>query len=206
MRISKDAKAKTLAKIIAEGEKLFCEKGFENTTIRDIAAHVGIAVGTMFNYFSSKEALVLHLVKQALDKGLEDFRKRCEGDEGLDEEIFLFINSGLRRLRPYRSFLGTVLASGLSPFAKSSSLLEGETICRGHLKVITGIIKKHRPHLIPDALLSQVYWSLYLGILAFWTHDESYNQEQTLALIDYSLQFFSRNLDSDLSEERVYAS
>jgi AcrR family transcriptional regulator len=38
---------------------VFAEKGFHPTTIRDIAKQAGIADGTIYNYFSSKPALLL---------------------------------------------------------------------------------------------------------------------------------------------------
>jgi AcrR family transcriptional regulator len=42
--------------------KLFAEKGFYNTTIADIAKEMGMSVGNMYNYFSSKESLAKELL------------------------------------------------------------------------------------------------------------------------------------------------
>jgi hypothetical protein len=36
----------------------------------------------------------------------------------------------------------------------------------------------------------QLYWTLYTGVLAFWAEDASPKQEDTLALLDQSLQMF----------------
>lgn len=49
------------------GLKLFSEKGFEATTLDDIASAAGIARRTFFNYFSSKEEIIL-----AWQNGLPD--------------------------------------------------------------------------------------------------------------------------------------
>jgi MFS family permease len=38
------------------------------------------------------------------------------------------------------------------------------------------------------------HWMLYLGALAYWAHDESPHREDTLALLDRSLQLFARSL------------
>ena len=35
-----------------------------------------------------------------------------------------------------------------------------------------------------------LYWTLYLGVLAFWSRDESPNQEETLVILDQSLRLF----------------
>jgi AcrR family transcriptional regulator len=47
-------------KLTEAGLKLFSEKGFEATTLDDIASTAGIARRTFFNYFSSKEEIILH--------------------------------------------------------------------------------------------------------------------------------------------------
>ena len=51
-------KLKTRAAIQKEAMRLFLEKGFDNTTIEDIAEAVEISPSTFFNYFPSKEEVV----------------------------------------------------------------------------------------------------------------------------------------------------
>lgn len=190
MRISGEAKKENRARILEKAVELFTGKGFEDTTTRDIAVAAGLASGTMFNYFSSKETLGMAVVTEALDQGTEDFQRRLSGDEDLAEELFLFIASGLRRLRPLRPFLGPVLERSLSPFPRKLVCREGETARSRHLDTVQEIIARHGFDKTPDHVAMTIYWSLYLGILAFWTSDESPNQEESQGLIDYSLRFF----------------
>lgn len=51
-------KLRTRAAIQKEALRLFLEKGYEETTIEDIAEAVEISPSTFFNYFPSKEAVV----------------------------------------------------------------------------------------------------------------------------------------------------
>lgn len=44
--------------IISAAVSLFCEKGYEGTTIRDIARAVGVTEGLLYHYFPSKSALI----------------------------------------------------------------------------------------------------------------------------------------------------
>lgn len=44
--------------ILAEAKKQVSEHGYKNTTIRSVAAGCNIAVGTVYNYFKSKEMLI----------------------------------------------------------------------------------------------------------------------------------------------------
>ena len=190
MRISQQAKEETRENILAAAKKLFLKKGFDDTTTRDIASSAGIAAGTMFNYFPGKETLAMTLVAEALENGHQDYYKRRTGEENLEEGLFLLITAELRRLRPYRSFIGSVLESTLSRFSKAKTCPEGESVRINHLKTVDEILSANSCSLIPGYISSTLYWSLYLGILAFWSGDTSRKQEETLALIDYSLKVF----------------
>ncbi len=190
MRISEQAKQESRARILEKAAELFTGKGFEATTTRDIALAAGLAAGTMFNYFPSKETLAMTMVTEAFRNGTTDFYRRRTGEEDLTEELFLFIASGLRRLRPLRPFLGPVLERSLSPFPRKNVCQEGEAARLNHLEAVQEIIGRHGFTTTPDYVAMTMYWSLYLGILAFWTNDASPNQEETRALIDYSLCVF----------------
>ncbi len=200
MRISEQAKLDSRARILEKAAELFIGKGFEDTTTRDIALAAGLAAGTMFNYFPSKETLAMTMVTEALGQGMEDFRRRRTGEEELTEELFLFIASGLRRLRQLRPFLGPVLERSLSPFPRKSVCHEGEAARLGHLAVVQEIIGRHGFTAAPDYVAMTIYWSLYLGILAFWTNDESPNQEESRGLIDYSLRCFVQVISGTIAE------
>jgi len=190
MRISEQVKQETRSRILTKAAELFCDKGFEESTTREIALAAGLAAGTMFNYFPSKETLAMTMVTEALRQGSDDFRRRRTGREGLTEELFLFVVAGLRRLQPLRPFLGPVLERSLSPFPRKSVCQEGEAARQAHLAAVQEIIGRHGFSEAPDYVAMTMYWSLYLGILAFWTNDQSPNQEESWALIDYTLCFF----------------
>lgn len=194
MRISQQVKEETRVRILDKASELFMSQGFEATTTRDIAASAALAAGTLFNYFPSKETLAMSMVTESLGQGIEDFRQRCDGSEDLVEELFLFITSGLRRLRPLRHFLGPVLERSLSPFPRKAICPEGETARQEHLDAVGAILGRHGFTRIPDYVSMTIYWSLFLGILAFWTNDESPRQEATWALIDYSVQMFVQTI------------
>lgn len=190
MRISEKSKLENRARILERAANIFASKGFEATTTRDIALATGLATGTLFNYFPSKETLAMTMVTEALGQGTEDFQGRRNGGEKLPEELFLFISSGLRRLRPLRPFLGPVLERSLSPFPRRNICPEGEAARQNHLATVQMIITRHGFSETPDYVAMTIYWSLYLGILAFWSNDLSPNQEDSQALIDYSIQMF----------------
>lgn len=190
MRISEQAKQENRSRILDKAAEIFNSKGFEDSTTRDIALAAGLAAGTLFNYFPSKETLAMTMVSEALVQGREDYLRRCTGREDLTEELFLFVASGLRRLRPLRPFLGPVLERSLSPFPRKNVCQEGEAARQEHLTAVQAILARHGFTEAPDYVAMTMYWSLYLGILAFWSNDSSPNQEASQALIDYSIRMF----------------
>src|SRR5256884_8002554 len=68
--------------ILDAATKVFAEKGYHLTTIKDIATEAGIANGTIYNYFENKTALMLGIFDRLneSDKRVEDFSKFTEVD------------------------------------------------------------------------------------------------------------------------------
>ena len=68
--------------ILDAATKVFAEKGFHPTTIKDIASEAGIAHGTIYNYFENKTALMLGIFDRLneSDQRSEDFSKFTAGD------------------------------------------------------------------------------------------------------------------------------
>lgn len=57
---------KTKRKIFETSMKLFAEKGYDATSIEDITASVGVAKGTLYYHFSSKEEIFNFLVEEGI--------------------------------------------------------------------------------------------------------------------------------------------
>lgn len=203
MRINEQAKQENRARILEKAAEIFTCKGFEDTTTRDIALASGLATGTLFNYFPSKETLAMSMVAEAFRRGSEDFQRRRTGKEHLAEELFLFVASGLRRLRPLRPFLGPVLERSFSPFPRKNICREGEAARQEHLADVQRIIGRHGFAEAPDYVAMTMYWSLYLGILAFWSNDDLPNQEASQSLIDYSIRMFVQVISGAESDKGV---
>lgn len=57
---------KTKRKIFETSMKLFAEKGYDATSIEEITATVGVAKGTLYYHFSSKEEIFNFLVEEGM--------------------------------------------------------------------------------------------------------------------------------------------
>src|SRR5215469_13259895 len=114
-------KEKTKRAILAAALKLFAEKGFYNTTTKAISRKAGIAEGTLFNYFETKEDLALFFFEREMDEVVEWYERnhRME-DAALAEKLFAVIQHSLERLEPYEEFVGAVYLRSLAACSKHS--------------------------------------------------------------------------------------
>ena len=176
MRVTTEAKAATRRQIL------------DAATTRDIADAAGIASGTLFNYFATKEAVLASLAAEAAAAASDEFEARARDAQSLEEDLFAFVAAGLRKLRPLRKHLAALLDTALSPLA-ATRVDEAQSLRVSHLETVARLARRHRGgELSPVAL--QLYWTLYAGLLAFWANDRSPRQEDTLALLDQSLAMF----------------
>lgn len=58
-----DAAAETRRKIFAAARELFAERGYHETTVGEIASKAGVAKGTFFIHFATKDAVASDLVR-----------------------------------------------------------------------------------------------------------------------------------------------
>src|SRR3954467_8499312 len=110
MRITAATKDETRKRILKVSQKQFAQQGFEQTTTRDIARDANIAVGTLFNYFPTKESIVENLVNDSCLRAAERFAAELERNgqqvsAALEEELFAHVAAVLPQPKPYRKYL-----------------------------------------------------------------------------------------------------
>ncbi len=60
--------------LLCEAKRQVIEHGYASTTIRSVAAACGVGIGTVYNYFKSKEMLVATFVLEGWKKHLSNMR------------------------------------------------------------------------------------------------------------------------------------
>jgi AcrR family transcriptional regulator len=107
---------KTALEIRAVAIELFYQRGFQATALRDVAARVGIQVGSLYNHIASKGELLFEIMESVMLDLLEDQREAANTSDVVERmrllvnhhvnfhgrrarEVFVG-NSELRSLRP----------------------------------------------------------------------------------------------------------
>lgn len=71
-RISKEQKEIIRKNIIDTSRTLFIEEGYSQTSTKKIAKRVGVAEGTIFNYFQTKSDILVEVITGEMDPELYD--------------------------------------------------------------------------------------------------------------------------------------
>lgn len=129
-RVSKSPEERR-AEIIDAGEKLFLEKGIENCSVSDIVKYIGVAQGTFYYHFKSKEELLEAIISKYADFMFENIREILK-----DESIDIF-----ERLKKVIMLRTQILTS---EGHKVGALIYGDksdTVNKKHLAIIQNRLK-----------------------------------------------------------------
>lgn len=180
----------TRRKIYEAAMELFRQKGFEETTMRDIAARAGVALGGTYYYYSSKDAIVLAFYREMQESSTSLVREALEDKKKLKERIRAVLDQRLKLLAPNRKFCAALFrhapdsSDPLSPFSEETRLIRDAATEQMRIAVEGGDVK------IPADLkprLPYLLWLYQMALIMFWLYDRSPEQERTQRLMEKSL-------------------
>jgi AcrR family transcriptional regulator len=192
-------KEQTKEKILAAALALFREKGLEGTTTKEISQKAGIAEGTLFNYFKTKEDLALFFFQKETNDLIQWYGKQAQLQRApLPEQLFAIIHRQLEYIAPYEGFIGAVFFRSLQPQSRLSPLsLESQELRLKYLRFLSGVLSQAEERQeIPCVgdLGAYAVGLFYIGTVMHWLHDTSSGKQKTLALLDRSLKLATRVL------------
>ena len=74
--------------VMSAGQKLFEAKGYEATSMDDIALKTGISKSTLYVYFKSKQLIWDSIVCKFMEQLLESAKKAAEGEGSFEERYY----------------------------------------------------------------------------------------------------------------------
>jgi AcrR family transcriptional regulator len=84
-----------LAKILAHATAVFCDKGYEGASMRDLSRESGMSLAGMYYYFESKERLLYLIQRHTFTTILDRLRRRLEPVADPEKRIRVFIQNHL---------------------------------------------------------------------------------------------------------------
>jgi len=119
------------AELMAAALELFVSRGFAATRLDDVAAHAGVAKGTLYLYFDSKEALFKAVIQQGIVPILEQDAELVDSFAGTSAEL-------LQRL-----VLNWWQRVSDTPLGKISRIMMSEA---GNFPELAGFLQQHRDY------------------------------------------------------------
>lgn len=157
-------------KLLSEAAKLFAQRGFSQADMAELASRAGVAKGSLYNYFESKQDLYIYVCRDGLNRSRQAVYGGLDPDWDVYRQLEHIFTQGAAFARKHPEYLILYLnvsSAGLEPFAEKLSL-EVEKHTADHLKAVLrrdiqrGLVR-------PDLQINQsAFWinSLYIVFMA----------------------------------------
>ncbi|MDX9889044.1 MAG: TetR/AcrR family transcriptional regulator [Anaerovoracaceae bacterium] len=107
--------------ILASAIGLFIEKGYQNTKIIDIAEAAGVGKGTVYEYFTGKEELLLMVLENVVSKDFERVDTLIMEKDNCYQQLLAYLNTHMGLMQKYGRNLPDLAQQLLNPANKLSS-------------------------------------------------------------------------------------
>jgi AcrR family transcriptional regulator len=88
-------------RIIVAAARLFGDKGYHDTTTAEIAESAGVAAGTIYIYFSSKEELLVAVFEEFLGKHMDALRDGIASETTPGDKLRRLLSLGLQLMQDH---------------------------------------------------------------------------------------------------------
>lgn len=168
---------------------LFREKGFDATTMQDVAERATVAKSAAYYYFPSKEAII-----QAYYEAVQSEQERICAEvfaahKDLKTRLHTALHSKFDLAQRDRRLLGVVFRytgepeHPLSCLGAATAAIRQRAMQAFRDAIALEKLPKDVAELLPLAL-----WALQMGLLVMFLYDESKDQQRTRRLADGSLE------------------
>ena len=187
--------AETRQRILDNALSLFRQKGFDKTTMREIAQESGVALGSAYYYFKTKEKLVLDYYAITQAEAGEENQRVIASTRDFKKRFDALLTFKFVQMKDDRQFVSVLAKSGadpdnpVSPFSPQTREIRLKAI-----ELINDIITDSNIK-VAESLrdeLPRVLWLYQMSLIFFWINDKSKNQKQTHHLKDLSVAMLIR--------------
>ena len=84
-----------LGEILNHATEVFCDKGYEGASMRDLSRASGMSLAGLYHYFESKERLLYLIQKHTFSTIVEQLKARLEGVTDPGQRLRIFIQNHL---------------------------------------------------------------------------------------------------------------
>jgi TetR/AcrR family transcriptional regulator, cholesterol catabolism regulator len=127
-----------LAEILAHATEVFCKKGYEGASMRDLSRASGMSLAGLYYYFESKERLLYLIQKHTFTTIVQRLKTRLEGVDDPEERIRIFILNHLEYFLANQAAMKVL--SHEAEALKNSFASEVAAIKREYYRICVGLL------------------------------------------------------------------
>jgi AcrR family transcriptional regulator len=171
-----------LAGLVQAAEKVFSDRGFQGTSIRDIAREAGFSIGGVYQFFASKDELYLRVVEEQWEHFFQLLNKALAA-EGFDARIHALTEAMFQAFEERQGFFKLFL----SERGRLSAAFSGEIAARvgQHTRrlrkelvelmrqgIEEGALRAGDPELLASAYLGMVHTCIFEAMASGASHPD----------------------------------
>ena len=180
---------RTRARILDTALALIRERGFHETTMRDVASEAGVSLGNAYYYFRSKE----HLIQEYYARSHRDHLEACApilaSETDLQARLRGVLDAKIATSQPYHRCAGTLFRAAADPQSPLNPFSPESGPTRREATALMAQVVEGSDTRVPDDLareLPGLLWLYLMGILLVWIHDDSPACRRTDQLIEHT--------------------
>lgn len=177
---------KTKRKIFETSMKLFADKGYDATSIEEITATVGVAKGTLYYHFTSKEEIFSFLVEEGVKLLKNSISIKTDKLSNSIDKIRAIILIQIKILFKYESFM-TIILSQIWGNDERSQLCKSQVF--DYIQMVEEIVKDGiaKGEIIekdPNVIASGIFGFICSSFIFKMRHEGETNVQELFSAVD----------------------
>ncbi len=139
-----EKREQTFQLIVDSAMEMFGEKGYENTSISDIAKLAIVSKGISYHYFKGKDEMYLYCIEVIIKEISEYFQSNINNDIGIEKGMELFVMLGAKFVQknPKYKMLLFNIASDRPSHLKDEIIARKKTFFDSNIKLYDQMLSK----------------------------------------------------------------
>ena len=174
--------------LLQKGREYFIRYGLKKTSVDDIARAVGIAKGSFYRFFDSKEALLLEIHKASEEKLRTDLMCKFEKIKEPDEKLRFFLKSSFAILEEDPLILAVFGRGELDSFSGFISSKQYEEHYRENIVFMKDLIQRWQEEGIIRQVDAEVTGNLIASAFFIYLQKETLGTEMYNKVTDMLIE------------------
>ncbi|MFH1215216.1 MAG: TetR/AcrR family transcriptional regulator [Pseudomonadota bacterium] len=169
--VREEKKRRTRKAILQAAVQLFGDKGFDRTSIDELARAAGVGKGTIYSYFQTKSEIFLAFCEDELDHVYAEVSEKTRADASLTKKLMALFLGEFRYVTRHKDFGRLLLREMIFP--KDLTMERSKDLDNRYINYLSAMCKEaqQRGELRRDVDLLFVcghFYALYLITVSAW--------------------------------------